>query len=86
MASDYCVQILHIPTNTVVAQWRPREAEPSLAVGITNILKDKGVGVVVKSREKFLGLRWPLFGTTKHVVADVHDAVAEFLLELKKKV
>ena len=72
MASDYVVQIVQKSTGKVVAGWAPgRGDEADLVSQISGRIVEKGIG---------------FWRTEAHVMACVHDALDEWLHDLKKQV
>ena len=72
MASDYVIQIVHIPTGKVARSWAPGLAvEKQFVDEIIDRVQQKGVGV---------------FRTEAHVLADVQEAITELLYDLKAQV
>lgn len=73
MASEYRLQVISIKTGQVVAGWQPgdRVVETDLVTDLEARVKAKGVG---------------LFRTEAHVLADLREAFAEMLYQLKERV
>lgn len=72
MASNYRLQIVHIPSGGVVVEWPPGlHQEHDLIDEIVERVRSRGVG---------------LFQTEEHVTRDVRAAIEDLLYELKLRV